>query len=114
MADLQQRWKDNYRNFFEGLLEQVKVTHDQRMFTRDVLEYMDMRRRTIGAYPAIILAEYDSIPFPQPCSQAEHVDEWNELTWWFRYALDIHLSQDIVDHPSVQECMCVSADLVLL
>lgn len=30
---------------------------DQRTFTRDVQEYMDMRRGTIGAYPAIALAE---------------------------------------------------------
>ena len=62
-ADLQQRWKDNHRNFFEGLLEQVKVMHDQRMFTRDVLEYMETRRRTIGVYPTIVLAQYDRIPF---------------------------------------------------
>ncbi|KAM0803199.1 Presilphiperfolan-8-beta-ol synthase [Usnea florida] len=85
--ELQQRWKDSHRNYFEGLLEQVKVMHDQRMFTRDVLEYMNMRRRTIGAYPTLVLTQY---------------------------VLDIRLPQDIVDHPSVQECMCVSADLVIL
>ena len=56
-ADLQQRWKDNHRRFFEGLLEQVKVMRDQRTFTRDVQEYMNMRRGTIGVYPAIVLAE---------------------------------------------------------
>ncbi|KAI4288438.1 MAG: hypothetical protein L6R35_002302 [Caloplaca aegaea] len=43
--------------FFDGLLEQLKVTDDQREFSRDVDEYMHMRRGTIGAYPAIALSE---------------------------------------------------------
>ena len=51
-----------HRRFFEGLLKQVKVMHDQRTFTRNVQEYMDMRRGTIGAYPAIALTEYDISP----------------------------------------------------
>ena len=40
--------------------------HDQRLFTRNVQEYMDMRRATSGAYPAIVLAEYDRIPARKP------------------------------------------------
>lgn len=51
-----------HRRFFDGLLEQVNVLHDQRLFTRDVNEYLDMRRGTIGAYPAIALTEYLKIP----------------------------------------------------
>lgn len=36
--------------------------HDNRTFTRNVQEYMDMRRETIGVYPAITLAEYECFP----------------------------------------------------
>ncbi|RYP24797.1 hypothetical protein DL765_000343 [Monosporascus sp. GIB2] len=85
--DLQQHWKEMHRRFFDGLLEQVRVMQDQRTFTRDVQEYMDMRRGTIGAYPAIALAEY---------------------------AQGIDLPQEVLSHPTLEECMCVSADLVLL
>lgn len=54
-----------HRVYFDGLLEQVNVMHDQRLFTRGVQEYMNMRRRTIGQYPAIPLTEY-GIPFLFP------------------------------------------------
>ncbi|KAL8719069.1 MAG: hypothetical protein Q9181_008113, partial [Wetmoreana brouardii] len=54
---LQLRWKEMHRRFFDGLLNQVKVQQDERAFSRDVQEYMDMRRETIGAYPAIALTE---------------------------------------------------------
>ncbi|KAI4254073.1 MAG: hypothetical protein LQ352_003319 [Teloschistes flavicans] len=86
-ADLQLRWKEMHKRFFDGLINQVHCQIDERMFSRDVQEYMDMRRGTIGAYPAIALTEY---------------------------AVGINLSNEIVNHPSLQECMCVSADLVLL
>ncbi|KAI8242196.1 putative fructose-bisphosphate aldolase [Colletotrichum sp. SAR 10_99] len=56
-------------------------------FTRDVDEYMNMRRGTIGVYPAINLTEYGS---------------------------NINLPQHVYEHPSLQECMTVSADLVIL
>jgi len=85
--DLQQRWKDMHRRFFDGLVTQVKDMEEGRVFSRDVQTYLDMRRGTIGAYPAICLAEY---------------------------AQGVELDQQIVNHPSLQECMCVSADLVLL
>lgn len=55
--DLQQRWKDMHRRFFDGLLNQVRSMHEQRVLTRDVHECMEMRRGTIGAYPAIALTE---------------------------------------------------------
>ena len=57
IADMQQRWKDMHRRFFDGLIKQVKIMHDQRVFSRDVQEYLEMRRGTIGAYPAICLTE---------------------------------------------------------
>ncbi|RHZ53952.1 hypothetical protein CDV55_104405 [Aspergillus turcosus] len=85
--ELQIRWKEMHKRFFDGLIAQVKVMQEQRTFSRDVQEYMNMRRLTIGAYPAIALTEY---------------------------ALGIDLPNSIVDHPSLQECMCISADLVLL
>ncbi|KAJ0321407.1 hypothetical protein Brms1b_002768 [Colletotrichum noveboracense] len=50
-------------------------------------EYMNMRRGTIGVYPAINLTEYGS---------------------------NINLPQNVYEHPSLQECMTVSADLVIL
>ncbi|KAI9369035.1 isoprenoid synthase domain-containing protein [Aspergillus egyptiacus] len=83
----QQRWKAMHRQFFDGLLTQVKTMHDQRVFGRDVQEYLDMRRGTIGAYPAIALTEY---------------------------ALGINLPAEVMRHPSCEEFMCISADLVLL
>ncbi|KAF3391251.1 Presilphiperfolan-8-beta-ol synthase [Penicillium rolfsii] len=87
VQEQQQRWKDMHRQFFDGLLTQVKVMHDQRVFGRDVQEYMDMRRGTIGAYPAIALTEY---------------------------ALGINLPAEVMKHPYCEEFMCISADLVLL
>ncbi|KAL8970703.1 MAG: hypothetical protein Q9183_001390 [Haloplaca sp. 2 TL-2023] len=59
-TDLQERWKEMHKRFFDGLLNQVQCQLDQRRFTRDVQDYMDMRRGTIGAYPAIALTEYVS------------------------------------------------------
>ncbi|KAI9035559.1 terpene synthase family protein [Aspergillus affinis] len=85
--DLRDRWKERHQHFFDGLLAQVRVQQESRMFSREVQEYMSMRRRTIGAFPAIALTEF---------------------------ALGIDLSRSIIDHPCLQECMTVSADLVLL
>lgn len=59
--DLRQRWKNTHREYFDGLLDQVKVMHDQRSFTRSVQEYMDMRSRTIGVDLTIVLIEYDTL-----------------------------------------------------
>ncbi|KAI2765398.1 hypothetical protein DTO012A8_9382 [Penicillium roqueforti] len=85
--DQQQRWKYMHRHFFDGLLKQVKVMHSHQALGRDVQEYMDMRRGTIGAYPAIALTEY---------------------------AIGINLPPEVMSNSSLEECMCISADLVLL
>lgn len=61
IVDLQLRWKEMHKRFFDGLINQVHCQIDERMFSRDVQEYMDMRRGTIGAYPAIALTEYDAM-----------------------------------------------------
>lgn len=57
IIELRQRYINMHRRYFDGLLEQLKVTDDRREFSRDVDEYMHMRRGTIGAYPAIALSE---------------------------------------------------------
>ncbi|KAF4914570.1 Cytochrome P450 monooxygenase BOT4 [Colletotrichum viniferum] len=49
-------------------------------------QYMNMRRGTIGVHPAINLTDYGS---------------------------NINLPQHVYEHPSLQECMTVSADLVM-
>lgn len=84
---MQQRWIDQHKRYFAQLLVQVDQQVGDENFNRDVDAYMDLRRGTIGAYPAINLAEYGS---------------------------DIKLPQHVYDHPSLQECMTVSADLVVL
>ncbi|POS72676.1 hypothetical protein DHEL01_v208929 [Diaporthe helianthi] len=85
--EMQQRWIDQHKRYFAQLLVQVDQQVGGENFKRDVDAYMDLRRGTIGAYPAINLAEYGS---------------------------DIRVPQHVYDHPSLQECMTVSADLVTL
>lgn len=84
---MQQRWIDQHKRYFGQLLVQVDQQVGGENFSRDVDAYMDLRRGTIGAYPAINLAEYGS---------------------------DIKVPQHVYDHPSLQECMTISADLVTL
>ncbi|KAF7956989.1 hypothetical protein EAE96_004311 [Botrytis aclada] len=85
--EMQQRWIDQHKRYFDQLLVQVDQEVGGQNFTRDVEAYMDLRRGTIGVYPAINLAEY---------------------------AADVKVPQHVYDHPSLQECMKVSADLVIL
>ncbi|KAF3810516.1 Presilphiperfolan-8-beta-ol synthase [Colletotrichum gloeosporioides] len=85
--EMQNRWIDQHKRYFAQLLVQVDQQVSGQNFTRDVDEYMNMRRGTIGVYPAINLTEYGS---------------------------NINLPQHVYEHPSLQECMTVSADLVIL
>ena len=78
-AELQQRWKDMHRRFFDGLIKQVKDMHDQRVVSRDVQEYMEMRRGTIGAYPAICLTEYVNYSIFSPYLQFTDDEKSNVL-----------------------------------
>lgn len=71
---------------------------------------------TCGEEP---LEHTQQLPYPSKgiilaISKALEDEEPSELTWCCRYAVGIQLDNDIVAHPSLQECMCVSADLVLL
>ncbi|KAK4032622.1 isoprenoid synthase domain-containing protein [Parachaetomium inaequale] len=86
-VDMQQRWRDMHRRYFDGLIHQVKQMSEGLTATRSVDEYIEMRRGTIGVYPAIALTEY---------------------------GLGTNLPLDVFEHPSLQECMRISADLVLL
>ncbi|GJC85376.1 presilphiperfolan-8-beta-ol synthase [Colletotrichum liriopes] len=85
--EMQQRWIDQHKRYFAQLLVQVDQQVSGQNFVRDVDAYMDLRRGTIGVYPAINLAEYGA---------------------------DVRLPQYVYDHPSLQECMKISADLVTL
>ncbi|KAK2774731.1 hypothetical protein CKAH01_13065 [Colletotrichum kahawae] len=87
ISEMQNRWIDQHKRYFAQLLVQVDQQVSGQNFTRDVDEYMNMRRGTIGVYPAINLTEYGS---------------------------NIKLPQHVYEHPSLQECMTVSADLVIL
>lgn len=84
---MQQRWIDSHKRYFEQLLVQVDQQVGGENFKRDVEAYMNMRRGTIGAHAGINLSEYGN---------------------------DIKLPQHVYDQPSLQECMTISADLVVL
>lgn len=85
--ELKERWIEQHRRYFQQLLVQVDQQVGGENFTRDVDAYMDLRRGTIGAYPAIILSEYAS---------------------------GVLVPQHVYDHPSLQTCMTVACDLVTL
>lgn len=84
---MQKRWIDQHKRYFDQLLVQVDQQVGGDNFKRNVEAYMDLRRGTIGAYPGINLSEYGN---------------------------DIKLPQHVFDHPSLQECMTISSDLVTL
>ncbi|KAK7704485.1 Cell wall endo-beta-1,3-glucanase [Diaporthe eres] len=85
--EMQQRWIDQHKRYFAQLLVQVDQQVGGDNFKRDVDAYMDLRRGTIGGYAAISLSQYGE---------------------------DINLPQHVYDHPSLQECMTISSDLVVL
>lgn len=58
VEDMQQLWRDMHRLYFDGLIEQVKQMSKGQTSTRSVPEYIEMRRATIGVYPAIALLAY--------------------------------------------------------
>ncbi|KAI1127081.1 Presilphiperfolan-8-beta-ol synthase [Nemania abortiva] len=86
-SELQQRYKKQHSLYFEQLIVQVRRTARREVLTTDVRTYMDIRRGTIGAYPGLALTEY---------------------------AQGIKLPDHIFSHNSLQECVRVSADLIVL
>ncbi|KAI0145598.1 Presilphiperfolan-8-beta-ol synthase [Xylariaceae sp. FL1272] len=87
LPELQQRYREQHIRFFDQLIVQVQCAARGEVLSRDVQHYIDCRRGTIGAYPAIAVAEYGQ---------------------------GIRLPESVYQHNSMQECMRVSADLVLL
>ncbi|KAI1124634.1 Presilphiperfolan-8-beta-ol synthase [Nemania abortiva] len=83
--ELQERWIKNHKDYFTGLIRQVKIQKEQKDLS--IEEYIDFRRQSIGAMPSCSLVEY---------------------------TCDIHISQSVLDHPSIVECEKISADLVFL
>ncbi|KAK0642986.1 isoprenoid synthase domain-containing protein [Cercophora newfieldiana] len=87
-TEFQSHWIDMHQRYYSGLLQQVEDTRANRLRSYTVEEYMDLRVLTIGVYPAIALTEY-----------AEGVTS---------------LPERILQHPSLQECMRISAEMVVL
>ncbi|KAK0726089.1 isoprenoid synthase domain-containing protein [Lasiosphaeris hirsuta] len=81
------RFKELHQHYFDGLLLQVEDTRAGHPSTRSVDDYLQFRIRTIGVFPAFPISEY-----------AEGVD------------IPAHAYR----HPSIQEIMRVSAEMVIL
>ena len=64
IEDMQQRFRDMHRKYFDGLIDQVERMSKGRTSTRSVHEYIEMRRGTIGVYPSIALVEYLGLSSP--------------------------------------------------
>lgn len=82
-----QRFQEQLQRYFTGALNQVEEQASGRALTRDVDEYIRMRRGNAAAYPAMTLAE------------------WGE---------GIELGPEPFEHPSLQECMVIGTDLTWL
>ncbi|KAF3809982.1 Presilphiperfolan-8-beta-ol synthase [Colletotrichum gloeosporioides] len=85
--ELQARYRASMKGYFEGLIGQVKVQESQKALKISVKQYMDFRRATIACEPCYALVEY---------------------------AHGISISQEQIDHESVQTCMQTASDLVIL
>ncbi|KAK8080608.1 hypothetical protein PG997_008426, partial [Apiospora hydei] len=85
--ELQQRYKEQHQRYFNQLVIQVQQMARGEALSRDVHTYLDMRRGTIGAYPAISVTEFGQ---------------------------GVRLPESVFSHSSLHECMRISADLVLL
>jgi len=81
------RFRELHQHYFDGLLLQVEDARAGHPSTRSVEDYLRFRIRTIGVFPAFPITEY-----------AEGVD------------IPAHAYQ----HPSIQEIMHVSAEMVIL
>ncbi|OTB10482.1 hypothetical protein K445DRAFT_70183 [Daldinia sp. EC12] len=86
-TEIQQRYKERHKRYFDQLVAQVQEIARGQVLTGDVVTYLEARRRTIGVYPAITLAEYGE---------------------------GVRLSDSVLSHHSLQECMRITADLVIL
>lgn len=91
-----------HQRYFDGILEQVKVVEGKRTFTRDVNEFMAMRRGNIGVYPAIALVEYDTA-LPLENIRDERTSPTNFVDLGIAKASG-SLWQSSITHPSRNAC----------
>ncbi|KAM7200837.1 Presilphiperfolan-8-beta-ol synthase [Naviculisporaceae sp. PSN 640] len=85
--ELQRHWKVTHRAYFDGLVRQAELAREGITADISVEEYMDLRTLTIGVYPAISLTEF---------------------------GFGIKVPDEVFNHPSVQKCMRISAELAVL
>ncbi|KAJ5408226.1 hypothetical protein N7509_002109 [Penicillium cosmopolitanum] len=57
----QKRLRDAHYSYFQGVLKQTQDAFYQREFMRDTLEYIEMRRDTIGVYPALVICDVNDV-----------------------------------------------------
>ncbi|OJJ42246.1 hypothetical protein ASPZODRAFT_105511 [Penicilliopsis zonata CBS 506.65] len=86
-AKQQARFKQYHQIWFDGLLEQVQSVKEDTWLSNPIDEYMQRRRITLGGLPSFVMIEY---------------------------RCDIQLDQKLIDHASIQECMRISIDLMIL
>jgi len=85
LIEIQERLTAMHVLYFDGVLQQVEDEIDQNTSTCSIQAYMDRRVLTIGVYPSIVIT-----------AQAEGVK----------------LPEQVFRHPSLQECMRLSCELV--
>lgn len=84
---MQQRWINQHKRYFDAILLQVDWTARGQSLTCGIDDYLSLRRRTIGVYPAIALAEWGG---------------------------DIKVPTHVYEHPSLQKCIDIVSDMVFL
>ncbi|KAI3393167.1 hypothetical protein diail_4655 [Diaporthe ilicicola] len=106
-CSLVQRFQKQHQSYFNGILNQVEQQSSGRSLTRDIDEYVAMRRGTIGADPTIALLEYGegielpAEPFEHP-SFREFMVVGTDLTWLandimsFRKDLELGVDHNLI------------------
>lgn len=91
IAELQKRFAAMHVRYLDGIIQQVAeaatAQHEMGRYAtiRNIQQHMELRTLTIGVYPAITLCEY---------------------------AGGVKLPEHVFQHPSLQECMHISSELV--
>jgi hypothetical protein len=85
VIELRERLVAMHVLYFDGVLQQVEDDIGQQASTCSIQAYLDRRILTIGVYPSIVIT-----------AQVEGVE----------------LPEHIFRHPSLQECMRLSCELV--
>ena len=84
---------------------QVEDTQAGHPSTRSLEDYLKFRIRTIGVFPAFPISE---------CVSPALASGKSALVDMFRYAEGIDIPTHAYWHPSIQEIMRVSAEMVIL